>query len=179
MDSVTQHEVAGRLVRRAVVSEVPALVELRAQMFLAMGSAGVESSEWRVSAQDWFISHLDDARVRIVEMEVGQRLVSTAMAAVRDSVPSPSCPAGGDVLVSKVCTLPDARKQGHGQVAFAAVLDWARSTGVARAEVKTSLPESRGVHLRRSCSGWRARDLLCRSRFRQDLVPGRQRCRTA
>jgi len=43
MGSVTEREVAGRLVRRAVVSDVPALVELRAEMFLAMGSAGVES----------------------------------------------------------------------------------------------------------------------------------------
>lgn len=90
MGSVTEREVAGRLVRRAVVSDVPALVELRAEMFLAMRSAGVESSEWRTSAQDWFISHLDDARVCIVVVEVEQRLVSTAMAAMRDSAPSPS-----------------------------------------------------------------------------------------
>lgn len=87
MESVTQSEVTGRLVRRAVLSDVPALVELRAEMFLAMGSAGVESSEWRMSAQDWFISHLDDARVCIVVAEAGQRLVSTAMAAVRDRSP--------------------------------------------------------------------------------------------
>lgn len=135
MGSVMEREVAGRLVRRAVVSDVPALVELRAEMFLAMGSAGVESSEWRKSAQDWFISHLDDARACIVIVEVEQRLVSAAMAAMRDSAPSPSCPAGGDILVSNVCTLPDARRQGHGEVAFTAVLDWARSTGAARAEL--------------------------------------------
>lgn len=125
----------GRLVRRAVVSDVPALVELRAEMFRAMGTAGVERSDWRTSAQDWFIGHLDDARVCIVVVEVGSRAVSTAIAATRETVPSPSCPSGGDILISNVCTLPDARRQGHGHAAFAAVLEWARSTGVPRAEL--------------------------------------------
>lgn len=57
------------------------------------------------------------------------------MAAIRDGVPSPGCPSGGDVLISNVCTFPQARRKGRGQVAFAAVLDWARSTGVAQAEL--------------------------------------------
>lgn len=96
---------------------------------------GVERSDWRTSAQDWFIGHLDDARVCIVVVEVGSRVVSTAMAAMRETVPSPSCPTGGDILISNVCTLPGARRQGHGQVAFAAVLEWAHSTGVPRAEL--------------------------------------------
>ncbi len=135
MASVTEREVRGRLVRRAVAADVLALVELRAEMFLAMNTAGVERSDWRTSAQDWFIGHLDDARVCIVVVEVGSRVVSTAMAAMRETAPSPSCPTGGDILISNVCTLPGARRQGHGQVAFAAVLEWAHSTGVPRAEL--------------------------------------------
>ena len=50
----------------------------------------------------------------------------------RGGVPGPG---GGDVLISNVCTQPRARRQGHGQAAFTAVLDWARSTGAARAEL--------------------------------------------
>lgn len=122
-------------VRRAVASDVAALVELRSEMFRAMGTSGVEHPGWRRSAQDWFRAHLDDPRVCIVVVQVGSRVVSTAMAAIRDGVPSPGCPDGGDVLISNVCTRPQARRQGHGEVTFAAVLDWARSTGVARAEL--------------------------------------------
>ncbi|WP_222432293.1 GNAT family N-acetyltransferase [Leekyejoonella antrihumi] len=111
------------------------LVELRAEMFRAMGTADVDNSGWRRSAQDWFRGHVESAAVHIVVVEVEARVVSTAMATIRDSAPSPSCPAGGDVLISNVCTLPAARRRGHGQLAFTAVLAWARSTGVARAEL--------------------------------------------
>lgn len=133
MASVTEKN--GRLVRRAVVADAPALVELRTEMFRAMGTAAVDSSEWRTSAQDWFTRHVEDARVCMVVVEVDSRVVSTAMAAMRETVPSPSCPKGGDILISNVCTLLGARGQGHGQAAFAAVLEWANSTGVPRAEL--------------------------------------------
>lgn len=128
-------ELAVVCVRRAVTSDVPALVELRSEMFRAMGTSGVDHSEWRRAAQDWFRAHLDDAQVCIVVVEIGPRVVSTAMAAVRAGVPSPDCPGGDDILISNVCTFPEARRQGYGQVAFTALLDWARSTGAARAEL--------------------------------------------
>lgn len=133
---MSEHEEGSeRIVRRARLSDVPDLVELRAEMFRAMGTVDVEESAWQASAEDWFRAHLHDERVCIVIVEAGQRAVSTAMAAIRDSVPSPSAPAGGDILISNVCTLPSTRSCGHGRAAFNAVLDWARSTGLARAEL--------------------------------------------
>lgn len=122
-------------VRRATASDLPVLVELRSEMFRAMGTPGVDDSRWRSSARDWFREHLDDARVCLVVVEVSGRVVSTAMAAIRDSAPSPSCPDGGNILISNVCTAPHARRRGHARTAFAAVLEWARSTGVPRAEL--------------------------------------------
>ena len=126
---------AGRVVRRASVSDVPVLVELRAEMFRAMRTAGVDCAGWRASAADWFAAHVNDPRVCIVIVEAGQRVVSTAMAAIRESAPSPNAPAGGDVLISNVCTIANVRGQGHGRAAFAAVMDWARATGLPRAEL--------------------------------------------
>jgi GNAT superfamily N-acetyltransferase len=131
--------VARRVVRLARVADVPALVGLRAEMFRAMRTVGVEQDAWRASAANWFAAHVNDPQVCIVIVLSGQRAVSTAMAAIRDSVPSPTAPAGGDVLISNVCTLPDARGQGHGKAAFAAAMDWARATGLARAELLSTI----------------------------------------
>lgn len=100
-----------------------------------MGTADADGHRWRRSAQDWFGTRLDDPGACIVVVETGGRVVSTAMAAVRDSAPSPSCPDGGNILISNVCTAPTARRRGHGRAAFTAVLAWARSTGVPRAEL--------------------------------------------
>lgn len=122
-------------VRPAVSSDAAALVELRTEMFRAIGTSGVDEPGWRAAAQSWFRAHVDDATVFIVVVEVGSRVVSTAMAAVQVGVPSPGSPAGRDVLINNVCTLPDARRQGYAQVAFDAVLDWARSSGATRADL--------------------------------------------
>ncbi len=135
MASVTEREVNGRLVRRAVVADVPALVELRAEMFRAMGTADVESSEWRTSAQDWFIGHLDDARVCIVVVEMGSRVVSTSMAVMLGDGPLSQLPERRRHPHQQRVHLARARRQGHGQAAFAAVLEWAHSTGAPRAEL--------------------------------------------
>lgn len=61
--------------------------------------------------------------------------MAAAVGAIRDSALSPACPAGRDVLISSVCTLPEHRGSGHGSAAFDAVMAWARRAGVERAEL--------------------------------------------
>ena len=132
---MVESDVAGLEVRRAAASDLVALVELRAEMFLAMGTPDVHGAQWRESARDWFSDRLEDARVRIVVIEVNARVVSTAMGMIRDAAPSPSNPSGRDILISNICTARGARRRGYAKVAFAEVLRWARSTGVSRAEL--------------------------------------------
>ena len=103
-------------------------------MFEAMGLSST-ADQWRVAARDWFARRLDDPSYGIFVVEHGNRVVSCAMGAVRDAAPSPSAPDGRDVLISNICTSPEARGRGHGRRAFEAVLEWARATGVARAEL--------------------------------------------
>lgn len=124
-----------RTVRRADIADVAVLVQLRTEMFAAMGSEHLHDREWQTAAHRWFVNHLTDAGVCIVAVEVEGRVVASAMGAIRDSAPSPSCPSGGDILISNVATVPNARRQGHAGAALGAVMDWARSTGVPRAEL--------------------------------------------
>lgn len=121
--------------RRAEAEDVPAVVQLRAEMFSAMGTPGTEDTTWQGAAADWFTARLQDPSTHIVVIEVGGQIVATAMASIRDAAPSPTAPRGQDVLISNVCTLPAERGLGYGRAAFQAAMTWAATTGVRRAEL--------------------------------------------
>lgn len=120
--------------RRAAAVDVAALVALRAEMFAAMG-IDASGEAWRVAAHEWFERRLDDPDFGIFVVEDGGVVVASAVGAIRDAAPSPSCPKGRDVLINNVCALPAYRGRGLGAAAFDAVLAWARGTGVERAEL--------------------------------------------
>ena len=122
------------VVRRATVFDVGALVALRAEMFRATGTA-MTDSRWRSNAHRWFTERVKDPIYGIFVVQAGQDVVACAMGAVRDAAPSPEVPDGRDVLVSNVCTFPAHRGHGYGKRAFEAVMRWAVSTGIGRAEL--------------------------------------------
>lgn len=126
-ESVTQ-------VRRAVAADAAALVVLRAEMFDAMG-VDASGASWRAAAREWFRTRLDDPDYGIFVVEEDGAVVASAVGAIRDAAPSPSCPEGRDVLINNVCTLPAYRGHGFGSAVFDAVLAWARTTGAGRAEL--------------------------------------------
>ena len=111
-------------VRRATADDVDVLVELRAEMFRSMGSAGVDGP-WQQASRQWFAERLDHADYGIFVVTAAGQVVASAVGSARDCAPSPSVPEGRDVLISTVCTFPEWRGRGHGQRAFDAVLDWA------------------------------------------------------
>ena len=124
-----------RVVRRADEHDVADLVRLRAEMFRAMGNPDHGDPGWQDSAGEWFRRRLDDQRFCLVVVEMNDEVVATAMGAVRDSAPSPAAPAGGDVLVSNICTDARARRQGHARAALDAVLEWCVTTGAGHVEL--------------------------------------------
>nr|WP_179670295.1 GNAT family N-acetyltransferase [Nocardioides thalensis] len=134
------------MVRKAATPDVDALVDLRAEMFAAMGVAGA-GEQWRDHARRWFVERLDDPDYCLAVVEVDGSVVSCATGAIRDAAPSPGVPDGRDVLISNVCTAPDHRGRGYGQAAFDAVMTWARQTGVGRAELMAT-GAGRGMYVR-------------------------------
>lgn len=120
--------------RRAGRGDVDTLVELRAEMFYAMGITNADDS-WRARAREWFIARIDDPAYCLFVVEDTGQVVACAMGAIRDAAPSPSVPSGRDVLISNVCTAPESRGQGYGRAVFQAVMRWARQSGVSRAEL--------------------------------------------
>ncbi len=132
-------------VRRAGPDDVSDLVALRGLMFEAMGAGS--GGAWRDNAAAWFAERVSDPAYGIVVVTEDGRVVSCATASVRDAAPSPGVPAGGDVLISNVCTYPEDRGRGHGRRAFEAVMEWARGTGVGRAELMATA-DGRGMYER-------------------------------
>lgn len=125
---------APRHVRRATAADVHALVSLRVEMFRAMGMQ-TGSAAWQDAARDWYAERVDHPDYGFFVVEVDGDVVAGAVGAIREATPSPGCPAGRDVLISNVCTFAGHRGAGHGSAAFDAVMDWARGTGVTRAEL--------------------------------------------
>ena len=66
---------ADAVVRVATPADAPAMVELRAVMFEAMGtaSAAIADPGWRRAAHDWFAERAAADGVRIVVAEAGGR----------------------------------------------------------------------------------------------------------
>ena len=127
---------SGISVREATHGDVDALVSLRAEMFRAMGSdTGDAAAPWRTAAAEWFADHLDSERVFVAVVEADGQVVASAMGTIRPAAPTPAALDGRDILISNVCTLPQARRRGYARAAFEAVLAWARSTGIARLEL--------------------------------------------
>ena len=122
------------VVRRATVPDVSALVALREEMFRMTGTA-MTDGRWRGNARRWFLERIRNPIYGIFVVQADREVVACAMGAVRDAAPSPEVPDGRDVLVSNVCTLPAHRGHGHGRRAFEAVMRWAASTGIGRAEL--------------------------------------------
>ena len=125
--------IPGATVRAARAEDVPALVELRALMFAAMGVR--EVGEWRSSSARWFADRLESPGFRFAVVEAGGRVVAGATGTLRDIGPGPGVPDGRDVLVTNVCTVPDARRRGYAGAAVGAVVEWARALGVTRVEL--------------------------------------------
>ncbi len=135
------------LVRRAAPADLDSLVALRAEMFRAMQTPGADDTVWQESAKGWFAERLEQPDYGIFVVELSGQVVACGMGAIREAAPSPSVPHGRDVLISNVCTLLDFRGAGHGRRAFDAVMDWARRSGVARAELMAT-DEGRGMYER-------------------------------
>jgi GNAT superfamily N-acetyltransferase len=103
------------------------VVELRALMFSAMGVAGVDATDWRRAAVEWFERELGGPRACVVvAVDPGGRVVAGAMGGLRFETPSPVNPNGVWGVLNNVATQPEARRRGLARACVLGVLDWFR-----------------------------------------------------
>ncbi len=143
----------GVMLRRATLDDIPALVELRAAMFTAMGDPLVSETPWRDASAAWFEQHLGvDACVYVVDL--GGELISAALGFVHTATPSPSSLTDVRGHVSNVVTMDEHRRRGHARSCLEALLSWFREeTEADRVDLAAS---DDGVALYESL-GWERR----------------------
>ena len=88
-------------VRRAAAGDVAGLVMLRGEMFEAM-DIDASGESWRIAAHEWFTGRLRNPDYGIFVVELDGVVAASAVGAIRDAAPSPSCPNGRDILINNV-----------------------------------------------------------------------------
>lgn len=114
------------VVRVATPADAAVLVELRAVMFEAMGtaSAAIADPVWRRAAHDWFAERAAADGVRIVVAQVDGRVVSGAVGEVTALIPGPNTVTGSVGLISNVATLHGFRGRGLAAACTDDLLRW-------------------------------------------------------
>lgn len=114
-------------VRRATPGEAEALVELRAQIFIAINSDFADGDEWRERAATWYRRQLAGTESAAFVAETGQSLlVATAIGEIHHRVPSPSNPSGSRGHLSNVVTMPGWQRRGLARACVEQVVTWFR-----------------------------------------------------
>lgn len=126
------------VVRVATPADAPAMVELRAIMFEAMGtaSAAIADPGWRRAAHDWFAERAAADGVRIVVAEAGGRIVCGAVGEVTALIPGPNVVNGSVGLISNVATVHAWRGRGLAAACTDHLLRWfVEQTDVRRVDL--------------------------------------------
>lgn len=137
-----------QLVRRADLSDVPALVRLRAVMFDAMDiPAGGTDAAWRTAAEAWFRAQLEQpasfAAFVVEDPLLG--VVSAACGICDVRAPGPRGLSGVRGHVFSIATDCRRRRCGHARACLTALVSWFRlETGAESVELSAT---SDGVKL--------------------------------
>ena len=126
------------VVRVATPADAPAMVELRAIMFEAMGtaSAAIADAGWRRAAHDWFAERATADGVRIVVAEASGHVVCGAVGEVTALIPGPRVVNGSVGLISNVATVHAWRGQGLAAACTDDLLRWfEHDTDVGRVDL--------------------------------------------
>jgi GNAT superfamily N-acetyltransferase len=132
------HTASGVVVRQATAEDAAALVELRALMFEAMGTATeqLEHDAWREAALAWFTRRIGSAGVHVVVAQVDGQVAAAVVGEVTELIPGPGTPNGSVGLISNVATFPRYRGRGLAGLVTDDLLRWfTSSTDVTRVDL--------------------------------------------
>jgi len=126
------------VIRVATPADAAAMVELRAVMFEAMGTASEALADpgWRSAAHDWFAAQAAAPGVRLVVAEADGQVVSGAVGEVTALIPGPNTVNGSVGLISNVATLHAWRGRGLAAACTDHLLRWfEHDTDVTRVDL--------------------------------------------
>lgn len=123
--------------RTAASADEADLLRLWALVFDELVTA--PPSLWQANAREWLERHLDAGdTVRFSVIEIGGKIVATAIGTLELGVPNPQCLRGRTVRIANVITSPEYRRQGHGATLVLDLVTWARAIGADRVDLSST-----------------------------------------
>lgn len=118
-------------VRRAEVSDIPAMVELRLGMFQSMGYREPEDlSRLRKDSIDYMNVALPDGEYKAWVVEAKGDVVASGGLVIHSAPPAVRNSRGLEGYVMSIFTVPEWRKQGMARAIMQAILDYLRSNDI-------------------------------------------------
>ncbi|WP_433295202.1 GNAT family N-acetyltransferase [Actinoplanes sp. CA-030573] len=153
------------IARAAGPDDADELVRLRAVMLTSMPRDGW-SDDWREPAREILVKRLSESSPVMVAFVVdrpdGAGLASCALGTVEQRLGGPGDPSGLAGYVFSVATDLDMRRRGYSRACVTALLDWFRSAGIRKVDLRASAD---GEHLYESLGFKRTPDPAMRLRF--------------
>ena len=134
-------------VRRATLADLPVLLTLRRDLFVAMGDSDPVKLEQMVQAcARYWAEALPAERFLGWVAEVEGEVVATGGLVVREFPPTVRNMAGRDGYIMSMYTRPEWRRQGIARSILRAIIDYLREAGVPRASLHAT-EEGRPLYL--------------------------------
>jgi len=127
--------------RRATADDAAELVRLRGVMIASLGHASPDD-DWREPARQVLAKRLDEPSPTmaafVVDRPGGDGLAACVVGTIEQRLGSPGNPDGRAGYVFSVATDPDMRRRGYCRQCMEGLLDWYRSAGLRRVDLRAS-----------------------------------------
>lgn len=130
------------MTRRATAADAEELVRLRAVMLAAVGRE-TDDDGWRAAVTETLRARLAAPESALAAFVVDRpdrpgTLASCAVGVIDYRIGGPGNLTGEAGYILSVATDPDQRRRGHSRRCLTALLDWYRSRGITRVDLRAS-----------------------------------------
>lgn len=123
--------------RVATAADTEQLLALWALLFDEIDSDSPTS--WRQHARVWFARFVTDQEVAVFPLiDVGGKVVATAVGVLELGIPNPYCPHGRVARLANVITAPGHRGKGYATLLVREVVAWARAVAADRVDLSAT-----------------------------------------
>ncbi|MHA1941322.1 MAG: GNAT family N-acetyltransferase [Candidatus Hodarchaeales archaeon] len=122
-------------VRKATITDIPAIVKLRRIMFESMGDYGEKNLKKSDEAStEYFEKHIPDKVFQgwVVERP-NHEIICCGGVVIDTHPPGPLNSSGKIAYIMNICTLPEFRRRGAAGLVLSVILDWVSKKGISKA----------------------------------------------
>lgn len=135
-------------VRRATVSDIDALVDLRVALFTEIGRLSRDPGEgawFREATREYLAAKLPGGDFLAWVGELDGKVIATSGLVFFDVPPQPQNPAGLEAYLMNMFTLPEYRGRGIAEAVLAAIVGYVKTTPCRRIQLYTT-PDGRRLY---------------------------------